>query len=664
MKEPDSSQVILCGPGNAWAFVRIAVKAYLVMQIALFCQMSFAQDTKPLMNKVTAVKPKVANAPAALAVLQLEWHKSLINTPVPHEGCFQAEYPKLGWREVTCAKPPDIPMPPRQGALPDTVGNGYDYSAQVSGKLISVIGSFSTANTTGENGYTYQSPSTQVANAYTLQINSNFFASPPACTGTANPGSCQGWQQYVYSSKSGGSAYIQYWLINYGNSCPSGWIQYQGSCFRNSSQAVTVTLIPATSLAQTNMTGSVAAGGNDRLDLASGATHYVMTSPDNMLGLADYWTTAEFAVVGDCCGYSANFNAGTALAVTTTVHNSTTGAPSCVLEGFTGETNNLNMVNTPPIPTQAAPTLLSDQSSASSSAAACAVASGIADTHLHTFTPTPQAVNGPASNLNYDFQAQGEFVLALTDMGFQVQTRQISGAPQWPNAAVNQAIAASIGKTVVVFSVAGNKPQVFANGSPVVLRDGEKRVFAGDGDLTRHGNAYVARDMHGNSVQAILQSAPTDYIDVYVGLGRWPANVQGLLVNAKGNVNAVVARDGKVIPAPFNFGTFYSAYGDSWRVPANQSLFDAGRLSLAALTDSNPVQPFYAADLAPAVYSKSREQCVAAGVKPQNLEDCALDVAVIGDKHVALSHVNARIPVSGFRGAIFTEEAAKSLVNK
>lgn len=653
------------GATRGWMLASMVVRVSVIAQLALFCDLSLAQSTPSRPVRTVAGKPTVANnAAAEVMAAQREWHMSLLNTPVPKEGCFRAEYPKLAWSEVPCVKPPSIPMPPRHGALPDTVGNGYDYSARTSGRLISVVGSFPTANTSGENGYTYQSPTTQLANAYTLQINSNFYDSPPACAGSANPTTCKGWQQYIYSSKSAGQAYIQYWLINYGNSCPAGWISYQGSCFRNSVKAVAVPLIPVTALAQTSMTGSVNAGGDDRLDLAFGTAHYAMTSPDSMLDLASYWTDAEFTVVGDCCSYSANFNAGTSLAVTTTVHNGTTGAPSCMLEGFTAETNNLSMSNTPPIPTQASPTLLSDQASASSSQAACAVASGVGDTHLHTFTPTPQAVNGPATNLSYDFQAQGDFVLATTDMGFQVQSRQISGAPQWPNAAINQAVAVSIGKTVLVFSVANNHPQVFVDGTAVTLRDGEKRVFADDGDLTRHGNTYVARDMHGNSVQANLQNAALNYIDVYVGLGRWPTDVKGLLVNAKDNVNAVVTRDGRNVPLPFNLGTFYQNYGDSWRVPANQSLFTARHLDLIVPADSNPARPFYASDLAATAYRKARAQCVEVGVKAQSLDDCALDVVVIGDGRAALSHLNKRIPLNGSRGKIFSAEAGESLTGQ
>lgn len=641
---------------GARILTRVVTAAAFLMVLAT--QPATAQHQPVLLPKPIVVPP----ARALLLAQQLEWHKSLLNMPLPKEGCYKAEYPHLAWQEVACIKPPDIPMPPRSGALADSVGNGYDYSAQVTGQLISVIGSFDTATTTGESGFTYQSPTTAVADAYTLQLNSNFFNNPPACSGAATPASCQGWQQYVYSSKSAGAAYIQYWLINYGNACPAGWNTYGSDCYRNSTQAVSVPLIAATALAQTSLTGSVTAGGNDRLDLASGSNHYSVTSPDNIVTLANYWNTAEFAVVGDCCGYAANFNANTALAVRSTVHNGTTTAPVCVLEGFTGETNNLFLVPTPAIGTQQAPTLISDQNASAASPASCAVASGIGDTHLTTFTPTPQ-VNAPVSSLKYDFQAEGEFVLAKLDNGFEVQNRQISGAPNWPNAAVNQAVAARIGGSVVVFSAAGGNAPLLLNGTPLPLADGQKHVLPKDGDISRHGNSYVVRDMHGDSVQVILQNAGAEaYIDVYVGLGRWPASVQGLLVNARENVNAVVTRTGTVYPAPFNFSTFYSVYGDSWRVAPEQSLFTAAAPHLLGLRSSNPAIPFYSSDLSKAAYAAAKTNCQKTGVAAAALDDCILDVAVIGNKSAALSHVHPLLSRGTARANIFATEDIKPLI--
>jgi hypothetical protein len=642
-----------------------AVAACATTLMSLGGQPSVAQPNPKPRPAVNTIKPKtLSEAKLALIAKQREFHKALLNTPVPRHGCFKAEYPRLAWQELPCVTPPNIPMPPRRGPLPDVVGNGYDYSAQVTGTFTSVIGSFDWVTTTGEKGFTYQSPTIQVADAYSLQMNTNFFNSPPACAGAANPAACLGWQQFLYSSKSAGSEiFMQYWLINYGNTCPSGWNTYGSHCYRNSS-SLTIPLIPATSLGQTSIAASVSAGGDDRLDLSIGATVYAVTSPDDIVSLASYWNTAELTVVGDCCYYSADFDPNTSIATRVTVHHGTTTAPQCVLQGFTGETNNLNLGSTPQIPTQASPTLRFDEASSAVAVPACAVAAGYGDAHLRTFTPTPQ-VTAPASSLAYDFQAEGDFVMAKTGGGFEVQARQISGAPMWPNAGVNQSIAAKIGSSVVVFSAANNNPQVIVDGSPISLGDGKKHVLPNNGDVTRHGNTYVARDMGGNSVQVIVQPAATYYLDLYVGLGRWPADVQGLLVSAKDNVNAVVARTGTVFPAPFNFSTFYSVYGDSWRAKGIQSLFTAAASHLPASRISNPARPFYASDLAKATYLAAKTKCQLAGVKQQALDDCILDVAVVGDRRAALSHIRPQRLLAAKPATIFaTEDVLPTRPNK
>src|SRR6516165_10202401 len=72
-----------------------------------------------------------------------------------------------------------------------------------------------------------------------------------------------------------------------------------------------------------------------------------------------------------------------------------------------------------------------------------AAASSIGDTHLRTF-------NG----LFYDFQAAGDFILAEVEPDFTVHTRQVSGAPKWPDATVNQGVAARFARTEVAICLA------------------------------------------------------------------------------------------------------------------------------------------------------------------------------------------------------------------
>jgi hypothetical protein len=82
-----------------------------------------------------------------------------------------------------------------------------------------------------------------IANAYTLQLNMNDFAST-ACSGSADPAVCRGWQQFVFENDGTSAlAYIQYWLKFYNKPCPAGmgWNQFSftGStdiyCWKNDS---------------------------------------------------------------------------------------------------------------------------------------------------------------------------------------------------------------------------------------------------------------------------------------------------------------------------------------------------------------------------------------------------------------------------------------------
>ena len=152
-----------------------------------------------------------------------EWQKAMAADFLPKKGCFQSSYPRMEWEEVPCITAPPYPQGPRRGSRPLTVGNGNSVSLQVLTGFISfAVGFFeSVTGVTSETG-PINSTGPSVANAYTLQLNTNFFAST-ACAGSPNP-ACLGWQQFVFANDgSSGFAFIQYWLIDYNNTCPTGW---------------------------------------------------------------------------------------------------------------------------------------------------------------------------------------------------------------------------------------------------------------------------------------------------------------------------------------------------------------------------------------------------------------------------------------------------------
>ena len=294
----------------------------------------------------------------------------------PRPGCFSSAYPSNQWQEVPCTTAPAVPFPPARGPRSDTVGNGNDVSAQVSGHISEAVGSFdSVTGVTSESGTgTFGGP-----NAFTLQLNSNFFASP-ACSGAANPSNCLGWQQFVYANVScPHCAFIQYWLINYNATCPSGWTASGGDCFTNSA-AVNVPAQTITNLGNLSLTGQVNSGGNDIFIMAVGSNVYSVQGVDTVVFLAQGWQDAEFNVVGDCCGSQANFNTGSTIVVRTSVNYGTLNAPSCLGQGFTGETNNLNFAAPPAAIHGTFPAILFTENSAGGAPSACASATGVAGT--------------------------------------------------------------------------------------------------------------------------------------------------------------------------------------------------------------------------------------------------------------------------------------------
>jgi hypothetical protein len=271
--------------------------------------------------------------------------------------------------------------------------------------------------------------------------------------------------------------------------------------------------------------------------------------------------------------------------------------------------NNLNLVGTTAVGTGASPGVVSTQSNVAGTIASCSAAAGVGDTHLTTF-----------SGLRYDFQATGDFILAETEPDFLVQTRQVSGAPTWPNASVNKAIGTRMGNTRVSVCL---PDRVEVNGRPTAIVEGRPLVLPDGVDVSRTGNAYLIRGQHGDSVRATVNNG---WIDVQVGLGRWPSGVRGLLANPHGNVNELATREGTVLPVPVSFQDMYHRYGDSWRVKNGESLMCGPKVDGAI-----PSKPFYWTDLPPAVADRAHALCVKAGVKEgPNLDACTLDVAVIG----------------------------------
>jgi hypothetical protein len=575
------------------------------------------------------------------ARLRHAWHHAMLKVPYPNKkGTFEAHYPNKEWKAVKYKiVPRPHPMLPRhKGPRPLIVGGGNDLCAQApTGFISSATGSFdSVTGVTSESGLV-GGTGAPVANAYSLQLNTNFFPSTIA----GSPAGCQGWAQFVFSNDGGTStnnlAYIQYWLIGYGTTSPgSGWINYPvggSNWYRNSSNISVVPNQPISNLANLRLSGTVSATG-DSYVFSTGTTAYSGTG-DNVVNAAKGWNVAEFCVVGDGYGVQANFNSGAKIVTRTQIVYGGTAPPNCVVNGFTAETNNLSFGPTAPGASPPGPAVIVEESSTGDATASCADASSVGDTHLTTF-----------KGLLYDFQASGDFVLAHADPDFVVQTRQVSGAPNWPLASVNSAVATQMGKTKVAISV--GKQRLVINGKTTNLNNGKSMTTADGVDVTRRGNVYFIVSKNGNSVRATVNEGPKmNWIDVLVGLGHCcsKAKAKGLLGNANDNVNQLAARDGTVLKNPFSFKDLYHRYGESWRVSPKESLLSV--FGHENVETAHPKKAFYAHHLDAKVLKRAHAISKAAGVKHDAHHDAAtLDIAVLGTDKAAHAFVGMHPPVA------------------
>ncbi len=341
---------------------------------------AFAQQTIPSAIQLAAAPTSTTQATEPLPPQSREaWRAEMSRRPVPKNGCFTAKYPSTEWQEVPCGRPSPYHNPGRSGARPNQVGHGTDFVAKTSGRISTAVGSFESVNGLCSESGDVAGTSFVTNNIFTLQLNSqaNFLSdgstfSTAACNGHSG---CSGWQQFVFSQTQGPppgpgqqsaapsapvsttpGLFIEYWLINYGASCPTlpSWAgrgtwrsDGKGSCWFNGPTTYVPPLTAADfAPAPSGLVMTATAGASqDKLVLATTSGMYVYQEP-SVLGLSQVWTEAEFNIFGDCCLTQAVFNRGTTIVVKTSIDDGTTNPPACVPnDGTTGETNNLTLVS-------------------------------------------------------------------------------------------------------------------------------------------------------------------------------------------------------------------------------------------------------------------------------------------------------------------------------
>lgn len=322
-----------------------------------------------------------ADPPSSLA--QAQWQQDIASLPTPGGGCYHASYPVLQWQATPCLVAPNVPLAPRLPTRggPVVTGNGDDYSAQVTGTLSKATGTFTHVSRGISEEGQIGGTGPQVTNAFTLQMNTEFFSDPPACSGAADPSECYGWQQFVYAFDYSGDTnevFMQYWMLYYNNTCPGGWHTYVSGgdtfCYTNSPASAYGSL-PANALGQTTLVGQAASGGDDTVSLSSPSGASSASNSDSMLDLSAFWNTTEWGVFGDAGGGQANFGAHSSLEPVTTLQGTSSSAPTCVDEGFTGETNNLSLTKTKALRSEPFPTMATKETEGRPKTPSCQVAS-------------------------------------------------------------------------------------------------------------------------------------------------------------------------------------------------------------------------------------------------------------------------------------------------
>jgi hypothetical protein len=267
------------------------------------------------------------------------------------EGCFQASYPSIVWKQVECKElHPRVHPRVRKPGQGQVTGNGNDYVAESSGLTSGAVGSFPTVTgvkTEKSVGVpAFGDGGILGANEYSLQLNTNFGSPTAACDGHAE---CIVWQQFIYATdyavEGEGAVFMQNWLISWGDSrCPRGFASDgEGDCYGNSNY-VSAPDVKPTSLAKLSLSASAVDGGKDKVVFTDGTTAYAVTEADSTLDISQVWQQSEFNVVGDAGGSRADFNKPVSITVKVALTDGTTSAPACVANGgTTGESNNLDL---------------------------------------------------------------------------------------------------------------------------------------------------------------------------------------------------------------------------------------------------------------------------------------------------------------------------------
>jgi hypothetical protein len=255
--------------------------------------------------------------------------------------------------------------------------------------------------------------------------------------------------------------------------------------------------------------------------------------------------------------------------------------------------------------------------------------------------PTPITTGGPGGfsygdphlvsfdGLSYSFQAVGEFTLAEARRGapLEVQVRyrpaENSDLVSWTKAVATQAGTARISVDLE------SEHLLKINGKPIDLT--QPRITADTAEIFYNGDTLTIVYGNGEQLWVHLQEG---YLNLELKLdpGR---DIHGLLGNADGSAgNDLALRDGTILTAPLDFAGFYGIYAESWRVTAQNSLFDypRGKGTADYQDRSFPVGHLDLSSFPAAMVQEALQLLAQNGITdPVILNNAALDYMISGD---------------------------------
>jgi hypothetical protein len=318
---------------------------------AMFFQAQvFAQDT------VSSGSSLAAAAADPEEAARETWRSFVAKNPPAQSGCFHASYPNYAWESADCHEAPLGAHPLHIASVAAVAGHGNDYVARTQGLMSQAQGEFTASNVLSVESLpvaAFGNAGILGANEYSVQLNTNSDGTSYACEHISG---CTIWQQFLYLTDIVtvipdldiyAGLFMQYWLLNFGSSCPKGWIKADvlgsADCYKNSS-VTWVPNIPITTLGELKIQASAAPGGTDQVSLIYGVDAWSMSASDSVLEIGYVWQEAEFNVVGDGGGSLAQFNEGASVNVKLNVSDGSNIRPTCLAQdGTTGETNNFNL---------------------------------------------------------------------------------------------------------------------------------------------------------------------------------------------------------------------------------------------------------------------------------------------------------------------------------